>query len=655
MPPRYLGFLKTTAAQASTRVRSVFANVRRGFSRRSRWMRRVAIVAVTFLGVELALNLALNVGASQAFLARLISVEPRSLRVDYRRAWSLWPAQVHVRNVRVRASDANLQWQVEVDEVRVSIDLKALFRREFHATKLRAQGIGFRLRQKLDVRTATESRVAPLPPIPGFEGPPLRDAGPPAPDPTDAQYDLWSVRIENMDGRARQIWVDEFHFEGDVHVTGAFFVRPKRQVWMGPANATFLSGSVVVGKEKLLDGISGSVDCTVPPSDPRPPAGMEAFQLISGTVRADADIPSPRALNYYTRRRGSSIVFDGGKGVFHLDGALRSGVAHPLNLSVDISEVKVQREGWLALGPLHFSAKTAAVGPSEWLARIAPVELRHASEKSAILRGSELRMSASVDEIDLAKAAPDIELYGDLLAARVPDLRVVNTLLLSSPSRLHVDGGSASMDAHLEANSRTNRAKGHLAVRGQGVTAHEGRLHFGGRVSLQAHVASLLLDSGSVDVSSALIDARDVTLRDSNAVVSHWWGRMETLDAKLRPGQRVLVDVTWTAKLQNAAPVLAFSKRTPSLPGWIDRVVAGGEVEASGRLQAGKAFVTLSNLKARTGLLSVEGDFRQRGKAKAGVFRVSAGPLAVGIELENDETNVILIGKAVEPPLVASQ
>jgi len=115
----------------------------------------------------------------------------------------------------------------------------------------------------------------------------------------------------------------------------------------------------------------------------------------------------------------------------------------------------------------------------------------------------------------------------------------------------------------------------------------------------------------------------------------------------------VPVDVIWSAQLQNATPILAFSKRTPAVPGWITRMLAGGQVRASGHLKAGSAFIELSHLKARTGLLSLEGDFRQRGRAQSGVFRASAGPLSVGIEIKNDETNLILLGTAVEPPLVA--
>jgi len=74
-------------------------------------------------------------------------------------------------------------------------------------------------------------------------------------------------------------------------------------------------------------------------------------------------------------------------------------------------------------------------------------------------------------------------------------------------------------------------------------------------------------------------------------------------------------------------------------------------VEASGRLQAGTDFIELSNLRAQTGLLDVTGHLREHGDAKSGVFRVSAAPFSVGIELKNEETKVILIGSTVEPQL----
>jgi hypothetical protein len=510
--------------------------------------------------------------------------------------------------------------------------------------------MGFRLRQKINLSAATVDRLAPLPNIPGIEGAPIVEEGPPEPDIPEVKYNLWSVRIENVDGRGRQLWVDEFHFEGDIHFKGAFFLRPKRWLWVGPAQATILSGSAIIGDKKLLEGIAGSVDCTVPPFDPRPPTGMEFFRFISGNVRMDANIPNTRAFDYYARIRGSPTVFDGGMGQLHLDGTLRSGVARPLNVSVDMREIVAERAAWQALGSLQVSGKTEADGPSEWIARVEPFELRHAAEKSAVVHGSELRVDAITDELDVSKPMPAFDIHADLPSAQVPNLRIINALL-SSPGKLHIDGGEASIVARCDANSGTNQASGDVEVSGRGISAHEGELHFGGRLNLNAHVAKMILNSGDVDVSSALIDARNVTLRDSNATVTQWWSRVETHNAKFRPDQRVPVDVTFTARLQNATPILALSKRTPSVPGWITRFLAGGEVKASGRLKAGDAFVELSHLEARTGLLNVEGHYRERNQAKTGAFRVSAGPLSVGIEIKNDETNIVLIGSDVEPPL----
>lgn len=333
-----VNYLKTAIMRTSKRLCSAGSALVQIFSHWPRWARRTIVGLASLLGLMVVSNGALNLGRTRPFLASLISVSPQSLNVDYRRAWFLWPSVVYVRNLKVRGSDVNVQWQVEVDDARLSIDLTALLRRELHATKVRARGVGFRLRQKVDASAATKDRMAPLPAIPGIEGLPIIEEGPPEPDIPNEQYNLWAVRIENIDGFVRQLWVDEFHFEGVAHASGAFYLRPKRWLWVGPAKATLVSGNVVIGDAKLLDGISGGASCTIPPFDPRHPTGMEFFRFISGTLQIDAGIPNARSLNYYTQIRGSSALFDGGSGGLHLDLALHSGVARPLNLSLGMND-----------------------------------------------------------------------------------------------------------------------------------------------------------------------------------------------------------------------------------------------------------------------------------------------------------------------------
>ena len=162
-----------TIAGISKLLRSVNWTVSRALSRWPGWVRLTAIALVGLLGLVIVLNVALNLGRTRPFLASLISVSPQSLNVDYRRAWFVWPSVVYVRKLEVRGSDVNVQWQLEVDSARLSIDPIALFKREFHATKVRAQGVAFRLRRKIDGSAATTDRLAPLPAIQGIEGPPI--------------------------------------------------------------------------------------------------------------------------------------------------------------------------------------------------------------------------------------------------------------------------------------------------------------------------------------------------------------------------------------------------------------------------------------------------------------------------------------------------
>jgi hypothetical protein len=167
---RPLRVLNAAGAKAWTYLLPIGSFVCHTYSRRPRWARWVVVVLATLFGFSIILNGLLNLGRTRPFLASLISVNPQSLNVDYRRAWFFVPTLVHIRNLEVRGSDRNVEWQLEIDEARVTVDLLALLRREFHATKVRARGIGFRLRQKMNVSAATDDEWLRCLVFRGFKG-----------------------------------------------------------------------------------------------------------------------------------------------------------------------------------------------------------------------------------------------------------------------------------------------------------------------------------------------------------------------------------------------------------------------------------------------------------------------------------------------------
>ena len=113
--------------------------------------------------------------------------------------------------------------------------VRDLFRRSFHATRVRGSGFAIRLRPRLDRSEATPEVIAALPPIAGFVDPPLLDGGPAPPLLTDENYDLWTVELEDVDVQhVREVWIQTWRSKGDTHLRGRLLFRPQRGLEVGP-------------------------------------------------------------------------------------------------------------------------------------------------------------------------------------------------------------------------------------------------------------------------------------------------------------------------------------------------------------------------------------------------------------------------------------
>src|SRR5258708_4180265 len=142
-----------------------------------RWLRRLIISALIVEGSYIATaNVLLAAGAIES-----VGSSGTAMWVGYRLAWSLWPGWVHVDDIRVVMQDRNVQFVLDIPSVDVRIRLRDVVHRTFHATRVRGDGVVFRMRQRIQPESAGRPFVRSLPPIPGFSDPPLRDRGPPPP------------------------------------------------------------------------------------------------------------------------------------------------------------------------------------------------------------------------------------------------------------------------------------------------------------------------------------------------------------------------------------------------------------------------------------------------------------------------------------------
>jgi hypothetical protein len=172
---------------------------------RLRWLGAALLVleiAYLILG-----NLFLRFG-----LRRIANGSPQEVMLEYESAYALWPGTASIRGYRLRSQDTHIQWRLDVEHADITVDLLALFRRTSHATRIRAEGVSFRLRRKLS--NATAPRAGALPPIEGYDDPPMKAIGAPGPPTTDAEYSDVMVNLEDSEASVREIWVDEFRIVG---------------------------------------------------------------------------------------------------------------------------------------------------------------------------------------------------------------------------------------------------------------------------------------------------------------------------------------------------------------------------------------------------------------------------------------------------------
>ena len=293
------------------------AQSKRPLARALRWF--VAVL----LGLEffyvVAANLLLELGGVQALLS-----STQAVKVDFARAWTVWPGTIHARKVKVVIADRNIQCLIGLERVVFNLRLRELPGRVFHATKLRGSGLSFRFRNRVEPEDAKRPYVSALPPVPGFTDPPLYEAWVPTPPITDERYNLWTVHIEDVDVSVEELWAQQFRYLGNARARGAFRLRPARSLWVGPATLDLSPGRVLAGKAApFLAGFGGRIDCTVHPFDVRKPKGREVLRNVSTQIALDGRVAGTDVVRLFTEPAADVRVDQEGGRV-----AVRLGVDH---------------------------------------------------------------------------------------------------------------------------------------------------------------------------------------------------------------------------------------------------------------------------------------------------------------------------------------
>ena len=306
----------------------------------------IVLLVVAFAGYAAATRWLL----SGPRLRSWINTSPQTTLLEWDEAVSRWPGVVHLKNLRIRGSDVNVEWEIRLAEARADFSVPALLARTFRVERVAGTGLTFRLRQKLDPKDPARPPPEVLPPIEGFADPPLRRPEPTPPASGGGRP--WTVDVGNIAvDRFEEIWFDAYRFRGSARLSGQFLLRPGQRARVGPATIALGEGALQVGGRPFLSSLEGRIHAAIAEWDPRLVEGAAVWHRVDAEIDLKGPTPGLEFVNYYLRR-DRETRFSRGRGALSLAASVERGIASG-RVRLTAKGAQARRPGVELSGDLH--------------------------------------------------------------------------------------------------------------------------------------------------------------------------------------------------------------------------------------------------------------------------------------------------------------
>jgi hypothetical protein len=308
--------------------------------------RAAACLGAALLSLELLYILLANVLLASGAIQRAASASPDNTEMAWTRAFSPWPGRAYLWGFRLSVQDPLIEFRLAVDHAKLDVVLRDLFRRKFHATSVRAEGVSYRFITKVEGTAGNEGRLAAFPMLEGFSRPALRSNPMPPPATAAEARELWGAQLDDVDATLTELWFMEYRYRGHGRLRGAFALAPLRTLWVGPALLQLEGGELSAGEHLISSSFVGSARVRIAPIDLPSSPGLRVLHTLTASVRFDTSLADLGAADLYLdglRARG--------KGRLTADLELADGKLMPgSSLDATLSSADVQLAGYRFTG-----------------------------------------------------------------------------------------------------------------------------------------------------------------------------------------------------------------------------------------------------------------------------------------------------------------
>ena len=572
-----------------------------------------------------------------------LHVVPRLMNADsaafeYRFAWAPWPTRIKVYDFVATGEDPNVQFAVALEEAWLTLDLwAAVSERTIRIDRVRGSGVSVRALQRLQPWALKDAKVNALPPIPGRTKPPITFAYVPTPRATRENYDLVSIDVRDIDATAKEIWIDEVRHRGNLHVTGAFLLRPGLELHIGPNAAVDIrNGEVAIAGIPVLAKLEGRATCETPYFNPVEPEGVAILRFFSGSITFSADLVHAEAANYLAP---AGVEVRGGAGRVALRFAFDRGVVRPGSaLDIESRDLQVTAAKTRLDTSLSINGAVDASGRGTLRAATEHLSLGRQGQR-ARFSGGELRAEvATKDRVDLAEPKPTLS-YSMKLEPLAGDAAALAAYLPES-APITLDSGRLKIGGQVAGTVGKPDLRATAGLDGE-LAAHTDGRRFAGKLDVRGHLAE---GPERMDLTGSKVAVSDLMVAQGEDVTYGWWTHAEVTNGGLVTGGSPRLEVALAGGLRNIEPLFVAYGKEIGVPKWVQGLLPLPNTSWRGHLAAEAAAVRISDFRATSGAVVVLLKLKKPpGAAPIGAVKLAAGPLSFGVAFAANQTESQLL------------
>ncbi|RKH98586.1 hypothetical protein [Corallococcus sp. AB038B] len=580
---------------------------------RSRRWRRVALWAVVAVAVlEVAINVALNTGVTQAIMGRATD----RTQLTWQRAWWLWPVgRLHLKGFTLTQQDSNVWWKVEVDALEAGMSLTGLLRKRVDVDGIDGHGASFHLEP---------SGVPEQPSTPNSKP--------------------WVIHLKDVTlHEVRELDFSRVRFVGALDVTGMLNLQSRERLQVDLPSVRVAEGFIEVDGKRVarLESFDSRARLDAPFQADK---GYDLSKALGGQVKTHIDV---MPLDWINDQLGASapVSLRGGAGRVDLDVRMERNTLEPgsqLKASGEALDLRAGPVRARAPWSLQASMDEAPKGQPSGALRLAFSPVHVSGPKGYDLDVPEVALTVKARR---REGQPGLDLEPELRVAKSKplDLRVLNPWLGQT---LEIDAGHVTVRS--EEPSKGAKARNALELRMDTdlVSGRMGPNKVLLRAEVEVDARHLSWDMTELGLSGTTLRLRDVS-SNGNVPIRAWSGNFTLPRASLSLSPTVL-KARFASQLTDTQPIVALITSSKKLPGFLTSLLNIPKVEVTGQVQIDERGLQLRELKAKGEGFSMEGHLDLVQGNITGALLTSLGVVTGGIELRPGGKHDLHLLKATE-------